>query len=201
MYLSTASRHQVTPLWCFKCLLASANIKVTPLWCFKYEKSGGGNAAATFVISCFGKKYDAKLLLFCCSAQAIDLFFKLYGKTASVWPLQETSAGDSAECVCGKHRGPVSGEGRQLISRLFADRACKNSTAYFFNQLIIFLSSAPTLQRRCEASFFLVARNLALPPALNSWMNSLANVPSWISSRTFFISFLVSSVTILLPVL
>ena len=53
---------------------------------FQIEKSGGGNAAATFVISCFGKKYDAKLLLFCCFAQAIDLFFKLYGKTASVWP-------------------------------------------------------------------------------------------------------------------
>lgn len=98
---------------------------------FQIEKSGGGNAAATFVISCFGKKYDAKLLLFCCSAQAIALFFKLYGKTASVWPLKETSAGDSAECVCGKHRGPVSGEGRQLISRLFASRACKKQHCLF----------------------------------------------------------------------
>ncbi len=47
---------------------------------FQIEKSGGGNAAATFVISCFGKKYDAKLLLFCCSAQAIDLFLSFMAK-------------------------------------------------------------------------------------------------------------------------
>lgn len=39
---------------------------------------------------------------------------------------------------------------------------------YFFNQLIIFLSSVPTLHSRCSDSFLLVARNFAFPPALNS---------------------------------
>ena len=42
------------------------------------------------------------------------------------------------------------------------------SKSYFFSQLIMALSSAPTLHSRWEASIFLVARNLALPPALNS---------------------------------
>src|SRR6185437_16625275 len=66
---------------------------------------------------------------------------------------------------------------------------------FFFRNVIILRSSAPTVSicEPCCASR--IARNFLRPPALFSAIQFFANSPDWISERIFFISARVASLT------
>ena len=118
----------------------------------------------------------------CSGSEALDLTAKKRKF------FQESCAGScraKQDKTCPHHIRPqLPHKIKKSPSRGIPARRPEELVAYFFSQLIIWRSSAPTFSSWCSVSRRRVARNLPLRPAPISCMNSEAKVPSWISRST-----------------